>query len=136
MLRLSKREDYAIMILTYLSTRQGLGTSARQVAEHHRISTSFTATILKDLTKSEILKSERGSGGGYSLNILPSELTIFHVLEGISGKYALTSCVLEDSSCDVMENCSIQKPIRLLNDKIVNTLNTLTIASLQEMATL
>ena len=139
MLRLTKKEDYSILILTYFSTRQGLGTSARQVADHYRMSPSFTSSILKELAKSGILKSERGASGGYSLNVLPSELTVFQVLEAVSGKYALTACVFtedgEEINCEVSSTCSIQKPVKILNDKIQSTLKSLTIADLQEMAT-
>jgi Rrf2 family cysteine metabolism transcriptional repressor len=136
MLRLTKREDYAILILTYLSTRQGLSTSASQVSDHHKISAPFAAVILKDLTKAGILKSERGPNGGYLLIGSPAELTVFNVLEGISGSYALTTCVLDEEACEVAETCSIQTPIRILNTQITDTLKNLSIANLQEMATL
>lgn len=139
MLRMSRKQDYAVLILTYISTRQGLDTSARTIAEQFNLSLPYISKILKELTRYEILKSERGSQGGYSLQVAPAELSLADILKALSEPFTLTRCTLEGgeggTDCEAIGSCFIQAPMQRLNNKINDLLKSTTLADLQAMAT-
>ena len=87
MFRLSKLTDYGIVILAELASRtlaasdgEAASTSAsmnaRELAEQVDLPLPVVSKVLKALTRAEILESQRGTKGGYSLAQDPAELTV------------------------------------------------------------
>ena len=66
MLKLSKKTDYAIILLTHLG-EVNTPVSAQKVAEHYQLPYPMVANILKLLVSSGLIKSTRGQRGGYVL---------------------------------------------------------------------
>ncbi|MGE4158225.1 MAG: Rrf2 family transcriptional regulator [Planctomycetota bacterium] len=131
MLRLSKKQDYAVLILTYVSTRQGLETTARHISEHFNLSLPYIALILKQLTKHRILRSERGAHGGYTLAGAPSETSLGRILEALDDPVALTECSMDgENRCATRDGCNIIEPIRRINGRIRKVLHETTLADL------
>ena len=60
---LNRKVDYSLLILCYLH-QKGVGASAREVADHFKISRPFVANILKDLCQQDYVSSYRGVKGG------------------------------------------------------------------------
>ena len=63
---LSRKADYALLILSYLHQRPDGGT-ARAIAEQFGLSRPFVANILKELCQNGFVASHRGVKGGYAL---------------------------------------------------------------------
>src|SRR5262249_6942649 len=63
---LSRKVDYALLILAYLHREPG-GGCARQISERFGLSRPFVANILKELCQKRFLTSHRGGRGGFGL---------------------------------------------------------------------
>lgn len=67
MLQLSKKADYALISLAYLAERQAQVVSAREIAVRCGLPLALLMNILKVLHQRGILRSVRGTSGGYQL---------------------------------------------------------------------
>ena len=63
---LSRKADYALLILSFLHQRPE-GENARAIAEKFGLSRPFVANILKELCQKGFVTSHRGVRGGYVL---------------------------------------------------------------------
>lgn len=68
---------------------------------------SFLGKIFQSLAKAGIVKSARGSGGGFSLARLPSEISALDIIEAIEGPIALQRCLDLDEGCEHSRGCAL-----------------------------
>jgi Rrf2 family protein len=66
---LSKKTDYALIALAYLAEHQDRVSSAREIAEANGAPLPLLMNILKVLHQRGILRSLRGSTGGYQIAV-------------------------------------------------------------------
>ncbi|MGH9346786.1 MAG: SUF system Fe-S cluster assembly regulator [Vicinamibacterales bacterium] len=133
MLRLSKKADYALMAMKHLAMkREVASTSAREIAEQYGIPIELMAKVLQRLVRTGLLTSHQGTRGGYTLSRPSAAISVADVIQAIDGPFTVTSCSTDDSSCDQFAKCSIRDPLWRIRERIVSTLDTV---SLAEMAT-
>ena len=118
---LSKKTDYALLILAHLHQHPG-GGSAREIADRYGLSKAFLANILKELCQKGFLVSHRGVNGGYSLQRPASEVSLAEVLEALEDGLSLTSCSNhgpdEAHECTVSTTCPIRGPMAEISRRI------------------
>jgi Rrf2 family protein len=91
---LSKKAQYAIKALSYLSERYEQGpVLIGEIAEKQRIPLKFLERILLDLNKAGVLNSKKGKGGGYFLAGPPETVSLARVIRIVDGPIALLPCV-------------------------------------------
>src|SRR5437764_13361159 len=78
MLRLSKKADYALISLAYLAEHRGHVVPAREIAERRELPLPLLMNILKVLHQRAILRSVRGTSGGYQI---AADLTTLSLLD-------------------------------------------------------
>jgi Rrf2 family transcriptional regulator, nitric oxide-sensitive transcriptional repressor len=131
MLSLTKKTDYALITLGYLSERRTQTTSAREIAEAFKMPPALVMNILKTLNHAGMLDSMRGTRGGYRLIADLAEISMHELIEVIEGPVRLAECVIttnekttcrRHSTCKVGKACPIQAPIRALHGKLVGFL--------------
>src|SRR3981081_2214088 len=88
---LSRKTDYALLILSYLHSHAD-GGCARTIAEHFGLSRSFLANILKELCQKGFVTSHRGVKGGYGLQRPSEEINLAELLEALEDGFRLASC--------------------------------------------
>ncbi len=59
------------------------GVLARDIAEKYKLPKAFTAKILSQLAAAEILRSDRGPGGGFRLERPIDDITLFDLFMGV-----------------------------------------------------
>jgi len=112
---LSKKAKYALKTLIYLKQNEAnCPISAKVIAENQRIPYKFLESILRELRQFKILKSNRGSEGGYSFMKSPSEVSVLEIVRLIDGPVAFVSCVSLNyyekcAECSNEETCEIRK---------------------------
>ena len=79
MLRLSKKTDYAIILLTHLGEEE-VPVSAQEVATRYKLPYPMVANILKQLVSSGLIESIRGKHGGYVLAKLTDEINLAEII--------------------------------------------------------
>lgn len=84
--RVSAKVDYALRAAAQLASDEGgEPVKAETIAHAQGIPPSFLLGILRELTRAHLLKSHRGSDGGYSLARPASEITLAEVMRVIDG---------------------------------------------------
>jgi len=154
MLSLTRKTDYALVALAYLAQRRALGeppVSARRIAEEFNLPLPLLMNILKELHQAKILTSTRGQSGGYTLTADADQIPLTDIIDVTEGVISLTPCCGrqpgldaassppdhvdshdESQSCGMQHSCTIRLPIKRLNDRIRQLLETVTLADLVE----
>jgi Rrf2 family transcriptional regulator, cysteine metabolism repressor len=127
---LSRKADYALLILSYLHQHPS-GGNAREVAEQFGLSRPFVANILKDLCHAGFVTSHRGVKGGYALSRSMADVTLAELLETMEDGFQLTMCTEPESEaepCSLAGSCPIQSPMGEIYRRIMDVLRGVTLA--------
>jgi Rrf2 family protein len=111
MLRLSKKVDYGLILLSRMRTRAE-AVSAREMAEGYGLPVHMVANILKQLAATGILTSTRGAQGGYELARDASRISLADIVQALDGPISLVDCASEDACCRFVANCPTHDPIQ------------------------
>ena len=129
MLRLSKKTDYAIILLTHLGEVGGQ-VSAQKVAAHYKLPYPMVANILKQLVSSGLIKSNRGQHGGYVLARSAHEIKLSEIIEVTDSPFSLVECAHDEDLCEVHQCCPTQRPLVALHQKIQKFFEDTTLAAI------
>ena len=130
MLRLSKLTDYATVILSYMAKSCGGVHAAMELAEATGIAQPTVSKILKMLVKAKVLTSVRGAKGGYFLSRPADKITVATIISALEGPLALTECSASHKNCEQATGCEIQGNWELINQKVFNALESVTLADM------
>jgi len=129
-LRFTKKADYGLMAIHYISFHQHDGVvNAKRIAEDLGIPTELLAKILQRLAKRRLIRSVNGPKGGYVLAREPRKITVGEVLRAIEGPLSIVSCY-QDTECPQLGRCNIRRPVWMIQLSIAQLLDGL---SLEEM---
>ena len=131
---LSRKADYALLILSYLHQKAG---TARAIKEKFGLSQSFVANILKELCHRGFVKSHRGVKGGYSLARPAESITLAELLESIEEGFRLAVCNAgtpghehEHECCSLAGACTLKGQIAVVHHRLLEVLRAVTLAEL------
>ena len=131
MLRLSKKADYALIAMKHLAQRaDGGSASAREIAEAYDIPLELLAKVLQRLVRARLLVSVQGTRGGYRLGRPAHTIPVADVIQTVDGPVRVTACSTDDHNCDQFSKCSIRDPLWKIRSRIVDALNTVSVAEL------
>lgn len=93
MIRFSRREDYAIVIMgTLAQAYKKRPVPLSEVAKEYAISSLFLRNLANELRDAGIIKASEGKNGGYYLIKHPNELKMGDILSIFSRKQHLSCC--------------------------------------------
>jgi Rrf2 family protein len=87
-MRISARSDYAIRAMAHLADASPAGDraiKADEIAQAQGIPLKFLLEILRELRNDDLVHSQRGSEGGYSLARPAAEITLADILRALEG---------------------------------------------------
>lgn len=137
---LSRKADYALLILAYLQNHSD-GGNARAIAEAYGLSRPFVANILKELCHKGFVASHRGVKGGYAILRPMISVTLSELLESIDEGFRLTLCSNGHDDqpsgevCSFESNCTIKGPLAEVHRRLMDVLRSTTIAEILKPAT-
>lgn len=138
MLGISRKTDYALLIVTALAGHKGEFVSVRSLAREYRLPYRFASSIIGLLKRAGILESQEGIKGGYRLIKDPQAITVEEVVRATEGRsFAPVSCLdpLKHSRCPQKAWCGAREGMSMLQRRILETLKETTVADfLQERA--
>ena len=135
MLKLSKKTDYAIILLTHLG-EVNAPVSAQKVAKYYELPYPMVANILKQLVSSGLIKSTRGQRGGYVLARPVEKIILSEIIQVTDNPFSLVECVHDEDLCKVHQYCPTQRPLIALHNKIQQFIEETTLASIVKDAQL
>ncbi|HMS64996.1 MAG TPA: Rrf2 family transcriptional regulator [Ignavibacteria bacterium] len=119
MIRISKKVEYALMALKYISNSDQKVVTAREISDKSKIPYDLLSKILQKLKNDNILISNQGTNGGYSMNKKPDEIPIFELMTVIDGDTAIAECLQDiNNDCTMTENCTIKMPVAQLQKEV------------------
>ncbi|MBX9622537.1 MAG: Rrf2 family transcriptional regulator [Gemmataceae bacterium] len=134
---LSRKADYALLILSYLHARP-VGGTARAVAEKFGLSRPFVANILKELCQKGFVLSHRGVKGGYALARPAASISLADLLEEIEDGFRLTACneTRDDhAGCSLTAVCTVKGTMAEVHRRLIGVLRGVSLAELFDPAT-
>lgn len=128
MIRISKQTDYGIILLTIISAKGKEPSNARGLSDDTGIPLPMVQKILKLLTRSSILRSQRGASGGYTLSGEPENISVAKIIESLEGPIAITECCSdENKDCSFLSRCPTTTHWNVINKTIKKALGGLTL---------
>ena len=134
---LSRKADYALLILSYLYQNKTGGT-ARAIHEQFGLSRPFVANILKELCHKDVgfVTSRRGVKGGYVLARDANTISLAELLEAVEEGFRLTVCnhavdaAHAEDSCSHASACTVKGPMAEVHQRLMGVLRGVTLAEL------
>lgn len=126
MVRFSKKIEYSLIALRYISNTKDEIVTAKEISNKYNIPYELLAKILQKLKKENILESNQGAKGGYKISRALNEISLSELIEKVEGKTALVECMHTDnlSECFISDCCSIKDPISKMQIELENLLKT------------
>src|SRR5260370_8874358 len=125
-MKISARDEYACSAVLELSLNYDSEAPVRvqDIAERQGIPMKFLFQIMQILKRVDIVRSRRGTEGGYALTRPPSQITVGDVIRAMSGPFVQLSCL---DSGNLADDCGKQnfcqfKPIWAEVDRAIGTL--------------
>lgn len=140
-MKISTKGRYALRMLTDIALHQPDGyVSLKDIANRQGISKKYLEQIVPLLSKSGIIKANRGNKGGYIINGKPESHTVGEVLRATEGSLAPVACLeYEPNDCERINECTTLEiweglykiiteyldgiTIRDIADKCINTID-------------
>lgn len=140
-MKISTKGRYALRMLADIALHQPDGyVSLKDIANRQGISKKYLEQIVPLLSKSGIIKANRGNKGGYIINGKPESHTVGEVLRATEGSLAPVACLeYEPNDCERINECTTLEiweglykiiteyldgiTIRDIADKCINTID-------------
>ncbi|MEO8018423.1 MAG: SUF system Fe-S cluster assembly regulator [Pseudomonadota bacterium] len=130
MLRIGKLTDYATVILASMAEDRSRLQNAGALAERTHIAAPTVSKLLKQLQRSGLVNSTRGTHGGYQLARAPEDISAAAILDALEGPIALTECSSGTGQCCIEHSCSVGRTWQRLNAAIRRSLSDISLAQL------
>lgn len=134
-MKLSRKAEYALRALIAMGRCAfGKTFSIHDLAEQERIPLKFLEQILLALKNGGLLRSKRGVGGGYQMQIHAEDITLQQVIDLIDGPFCPIPCceaVSKPSSaceCGKSGGCALGRTLNELQVQVQSWLKDTTIA--------
>jgi Rrf2 family protein len=130
-LRLSTRARYGLRALTALARHYNEGPiMARLIAKEEEISENYLEQIMEPLKKAGLVRSIRGSQGGFILAKAPKDIKVKDAIDVLEGPINLIDCLIDPSVCNRSATCLTRKLWETIRENIIGIIETQTLADL------
>ena len=131
LMQIPRRVDYGLRAGIYLADQDPEKCcSITEIAKRQGMPRKFLEKIIQDLTRGGLIKSKRGSCGGYALARTADAISFFDVIQAIEGPLAVNACLDEHLGCDQLPRCTMQGVWSDVQRKVTEVLTRTTIADL------
>jgi Rrf2 family protein len=108
MMELTRKGEYAIRGIVYLATRpEDQVCLLSEIAAAVDVPPTFLAKIFQQFSKIGLVKSYRGTGGGFVLGRAPEKITLLEVVEAVEGTIIPNRCVVNTGDCSRDATCNV-----------------------------
>ena len=91
---ISKTAEYALRTVAALAAAGETPSRADRLAEQTKVPRRYLNTVLQDLVRGGLVRSRPGPGGGHTLALKPSEITILDVVNAVAPLERIHHCPL------------------------------------------
>jgi Rrf2 family protein len=127
---MSKTSRYALQAATYLAEHSEAAVQVREIAEHTGVPRNYLAKILHQLARQGVLRSERGSRGGFRLAMDPADIPLAAVIEPVDPSLSDQQCLLGRPTCSDTDPCLAHQGWKTLSEDLRRFLDETSLADL------
>ena len=133
-MQITRAGEYAVLgLMCHARRPAGSVVMVDEVSREEHIPKSFGAKIFQSLVKAGLIKSNRGTGGGFTLLKQATDITVLEVIEAIEGKIAFQRCLGEDEpKCEHFGGCALCGLFEEAQDRVKEVFSRTTLADLMK----
>lgn len=133
-MRLGTRARYGTRAMLDLAIHYDEGPVVmKNVARRQEVSESYLENLMIPLRAAGLVRTERGSRGGYTLSRSPAQITLGEVIRALEGSLAPVFCVDDPNLCHRSTQCVTRKIWSRVHDAIAGTFDSITLADMAKM---
>ncbi len=129
-MKLSTKGRYGLKAIFELALKEEESTplSLKYIADKNGLSEQYLEQIFAILKKTGLVKSVRGSQGGYYLSKPSKQITVGQVLRALEGSMAPSECVLGDAAdCENSDFCVTKEVWQKIKDSVDSVIDSVTL---------
>lgn len=107
---ISATAEYALRAIVYLAMNQDCAFTTCQISKATKVPGAYLSKVLQALVKANLVRSQRGCGGGFVLARKPEEISILEVLSAVDPIRRILTCPL-GLSAHGTNLCALHKQI-------------------------
>jgi len=130
-MQLTRTGEYGLKGVIFLAKQPPERFSlVSEISKEQRIPHKFLAKIFQRLSKAGLLRSIRGSNGGFALGRPAHEITMRAVIEALEGPIAINRCLVREGECEEEKGCSLHDVLEEAQERFVEVLDRTTVEDL------
>ena len=124
---LRRESDYALRCLAHLA-RRGTGYlgSVHRIAIEEKIPEPLLRKTLGKLKRAGVVKSVRGSLGGFRISLPPEKTTVLKVVEAVQGPMRISRCFVAKDWCPCQPKCRLRPKLMRVQEGLEKLLYDMT----------
>lgn len=103
-LKFSEAASIAIHGLILMAGAGGRPVTSREISDSYGVSENHTRKVMQRLSRSGLISSVRGPGGGHTINRDRGRITLLDAYEAIDGPLGTETCLFQRNRCSA-EHC-------------------------------
>ncbi|MDR3579262.1 MAG: Rrf2 family transcriptional regulator [Oryzomonas sp.] len=133
MMELTRKGEYAIRGIVYLASRPADQVCLlSDIAAVVDVPPTFLAKIFQQFSKIGLVKSFRGTGGGFVIGRPADKITLLDVVEAVEGPIIPNRCVVNGINCDRSIACNVHPVWMNVQSQVRGILEKVTLKELAE----
>lgn len=131
----SKACEYGIRAAIYIAeqSNQGMKVSLKDVAKAIESPEAYTSKILQQLSRNNIINSDKGPNGGFSMDSNElDKVRLSTIVFALDGDSIYNGCGLGLKKCNEKMPCPVHDQFKVIRNELKKMLETTTVKSLTE----
>ena len=136
-MKLGTKTRYSTRAMLDLALNYDNGTrmvSAREIAENQEVSPKYLEALLAALRSAGLVRSARGTEGGYTLARPPAEINLRQIYQVFEGTEGFVECTTDPEYCNRTDGCVTQEVWAQMYDACMEILESTTLEDLARRA--
>lgn len=129
MLKITKRVDYGLTMITALAEKPDELLSLKAIAKQYDLPYKFIGQVAADLLAAKLIISKEGSTGGYKLARPAEKISLNQIMEVLDGPIVKVDC-LRGKDCSRHECCGHKQVLKAVSEALAESLSQKTLADL------
>ncbi len=127
----SKACEYGIKAMIYIAqkSKNGERLSLKQIARETNSPEAFTAKVLQQLSKQNLLESLKGPTGGFTLQRPADQMNLASIVSAIDGDSIYMGCGLGLRECSEIKPCPLHHKFKVVRDELKDMLENTSLAT-------
>lgn len=137
-LKVSAKTRYGLRILLDVAAhnRGAKPRSTAEISQSQHISEKFISRLVLPLREAGLIRSVRGSGGGFRLARSPEDITLLKIVETMQGPLSILDCLSHSKKCSREADCLARRIWSDVNTGFMNVLARITLAKILDRSSI